>query len=42
MATEYTRVVGFLTPVKTWTKDRRKEYTMRRWAPVNIEGAVEK
>ena len=42
MATEYTRVVGFLTPIKTWTKDRRKEYTMRRWAPVNIEGAVEK
>lgn len=32
MATEYTRVVGFYTPVKTWTKDRRKEYTMRRWA----------
>ena len=42
MATEYTRVVGFLTPIKTWTKDRRKEYTMRRWAPVNIEGVVEK
>jgi len=42
MATEYTRVVGFLTPVKTWTRDRRKEYTMRRWAPINIEGAVEK
>ena len=42
MATEYTRVVGFLTPIKTWTRDRRKEYTMRRWAPINIEGAVEK
>lgn len=35
MATEYTRVVGFYTPVNTWTKDRRKEYTMRRWENVN-------
>lgn len=35
MATEYTRVVGFYTPIKTWTKDRRKEYTMRRWENVN-------
>ena len=37
MATEYTRVVGFYTPVNTWTKDRRKEYTMRRWENVNNE-----
>lgn len=35
MSTEYTRVVGFYTPVKTWTADRRKEYTMRRWENVN-------
>ena len=35
VATEYTRVVGFYTPVKTWTKARRKEYTMRRWERVN-------
>lgn len=35
MSTEYTRVVGFYTPVKTWTSDRRKEYTMRRWENVN-------
>ena len=35
VATEYTRVVGFYTPVSTWTKDRKKEYTMRRWENVN-------
>ena len=35
VATEYTRVVGFYTPIKTWTKARRKEYTMRRWEKVN-------
>lgn len=35
MSTEYTRVVGFYTPVNTWTSDRRKEYTMRRWENVN-------
>ena len=31
IATEYTRVVGFYTPVNTWSKPRRKEYTMRKW-----------
>ena len=35
IATEYTRVVGFYTPIKTWSKDRRAEYTMRRWERVN-------
>jgi len=35
IATEYTRVVGFYTPVKTWTKERKKEYSMRRWEPIN-------
>jgi ribonucleoside-triphosphate reductase len=35
IATEYTRVVGFYTPIKTWTKARRAEYTMRRWEPIN-------
>lgn len=29
--TEYTRVVGFYTPVNTWSKPRRKEYSMRKW-----------
>jgi len=33
--TEYTRIVGFYTPVKTWSKDRTKEYKMRRWEGIN-------
>ena len=34
--TEYSRVVGFFTPVKSWTKERSKEYTMRRWENINL------
>lgn len=33
--TEYTRVVGFYTPVNTWSSSRVKEYKMRRWEPIN-------
>ena len=33
--TEYTRIVGFITAVKTWTKPRKGEYKMRKWEPVN-------
>lgn len=29
--TEYTRVVGFYTPIKTWSKERNAEYKMRKW-----------
>ena len=35
VATEYTRIVGFYTPVKTWSKERKSEYTMRRWENIN-------
>lgn len=35
IATEYTRVVGFYTPVKTWSKERNIEYTMRKWEKAN-------
>ena len=35
IATEYTRVVGFYTPIKTWSKERKKEYGMRRWERIN-------
>lgn len=35
IATEYTRIVGFYTPVKTWSKERTKEYGMRRWEKIN-------
>ena len=33
--TEYTRIVGFYTPVKTWSKERTNEYKMRRWEEIN-------
>jgi ribonucleoside-triphosphate reductase len=35
IATEYTRVVGFYTPIKTWSKERKKEYSMRRWEGIS-------
>ena len=35
IATEYTRIVGFYTQVKTWSKERTKEYGMRRWEGIN-------
>lgn len=35
ISTEYTRVVGFYTPVKSWSKERTKEYPMRRWESIN-------
>lgn len=38
VATEYTRVVGFYTPIKTWSKERRREYTMREWHDLNMKG----
>jgi len=33
--TEYTRIVGFYTPIKTWSKERKEEYKMREWENVN-------
>ena len=33
--TEYTRIVGFYTPIKTWSKERKQEYGMRRWEAIN-------
>ena len=35
VATEYTRIVGFYTPIKTWSKPRKQEYSMRQWENVN-------
>ena len=35
VSTEYTRIVGFYTPIKTWSKARQDEYVMRRWENVN-------
>ena len=28
---EYTRIVGFYTKTSTWSKERKDEFTMRRW-----------
>ena len=33
--TEFTRIVGFYTPIKAWSKERQSEYKLRRWEPVN-------
>lgn len=33
--TEYTRIVGFYTPIKTWSKERKVEYEMREWENIN-------
>ena len=33
--TEYTRIVGFYTPIKTWSRERKQEYGMRRWETIN-------
>lgn len=32
---EYTRIVGFYTRIKTWSKERTDEYKMRRWEEIN-------
>lgn len=31
VATEYTRIVGFYTPIKTWSKERKSEFELRQW-----------
>ena len=33
--TEYTRIVGFFTPVKTYSRERTDEFKMREWEPIN-------
>lgn len=40
IATEYTRIVGFYTPISTWSDKRKKEYTMRKWENVNREDTI--
>ena len=35
LATEYTRIVGFYTPIKSWSNERTNEYKMRKWEPIN-------
>ena len=35
VATEYTRIVGFYVPIKTWSKERKAEYKLREWSDLN-------
>ena len=35
VVTEYTRIVGFYTPIKTWSKERKAEFKMRQWEHLN-------
>lgn len=35
VTTEYTRIVGFYTPIQTWSDERKKEYKMREWEGIN-------
>ena len=35
VSTEYTRIVGFYTPIRTWSKERKAEYEMREWENIN-------
>lgn len=32
---EYTRIVGFYTKIKTWSSERKNEYKLRKWEPIN-------
>lgn len=32
---EYTRIVGFLVPTSTWSKERKAEYHLRKWENMN-------
>ena len=31
---EYTRIVGFYTPIKSWSKERKAEFKLREWEHV--------
>lgn len=33
--TEFTRIVGFYTPVSVWSKARKSEYKLRQWERIN-------
>ena len=36
--TEYTRIVGFYTPTKTYSKERKAEFKLREWLSLNDRG----
>lgn len=35
---EWTRTVGFFTPTSGWSKERKAEFPMREWMPLNDKG----
>ena len=35
--TEFSRIVGFYTPVHSWSNARKQEWKLRRWHPLNKE-----
>lgn len=37
VATEFSRIVGFFTPVRTYSKERKAEFDLREWADSNAE-----
>ena len=37
---QYTRTVGFYTPISSWSKERKQEYSMREW--MNLDNLGEK
>lgn len=38
--TEYTRIVGFFVPVKTYSSERKEEFGMRQWENINEHSAT--
>ena len=34
-SSEFTRTVGFITKISSWAKERREEFEMREWMPLN-------
>lgn len=37
VATEYTRIVGFYTPIRSWSQTRKDEFKLRQWEDINIK-----
>lgn len=35
---EYSRTVGFYTKIKSWSKERKEEFKLREWMPLNEKG----
>lgn len=38
--TSYQRIVGFLTPERTYSKERKAEFRMRDWFDLNVMGEM--